>query len=84
MPANSGPRVGIIVSKKIAKRAVDRNYMKRVIRELFRTRQHSQGDFDLVVRMQRPFQQADFARVNQEFGQLLNKLQQRTLDKNVS
>ncbi len=31
-----GPRIGFIVSKKISTRAVDRNKVKRILREFFR------------------------------------------------
>tara|TARA_B100000470_G_scaffold189342_1_gene155697 strand:+ start:64 stop:414 length:351 start_codon:yes stop_codon:yes gene_type:complete len=39
------PRLGLAISKKICKRAVDRNLFKRIARETFR--QH-QGDFDVL------------------------------------
>lgn len=42
-------RVGIIVSKKNVKKAVDRNKIKRVIRENFRLHQHLIPATDTVV-----------------------------------
>ena len=46
-------RLGIIVSKRILKRAVDRNRIKRSIREFFRReRKNFNAHFDLVVRIQ--------------------------------
>ena len=39
------PRLGLAISKKICKRAVDRNLFKRIARETFR--QH-QDEFDLL------------------------------------
>ena len=39
------PRLGLAISKKICKRAVDRNLFKRIARETFR--QH-RDDFDLL------------------------------------
>lgn len=44
------PRLGIMVSRKHAKRATIRNDLKRCIREAFRLEQHRLGAIDLVVR----------------------------------
>ena len=45
----SNPRLGLIVAKKNAKRAVDRNRLKRIIREQFRLNQTLIGSKDIVV-----------------------------------
>src|SRR3990167_10921545 len=42
-------RLGIIVSKQFIKRAVDRNQLKRVIRESFRHHQEDLKELDIVV-----------------------------------
>jgi ribonuclease P protein component len=44
------PRLGILVSKKHAARAVDRNRIKRCIREAFRLEQEALGPIDLLIR----------------------------------
>jgi ribonuclease P protein component len=45
------PRLGLIVPKRVFPRAVDRNRMKRVLRELFRARQARLGSRDILIRV---------------------------------
>ena len=68
------PRLGLIVSKKTAKFAVQRNYMRRVLRELFRLNQHNFPMIDLVIQVQKPFKKLEFVLIKQEFETLLLKL----------
>lgn len=42
------PRFGVIISKRMAKRAVTRNRIRRVIREFFRNSQHDLPPGDYV------------------------------------
>lgn len=57
-------RLGLIVSKKTAKRANKRNFMKRVIREWFRQHRHQLPPHDFIVRVRVAFdrEQANVAR----------------------
>ncbi len=66
-------RLGIVVSKKNHKRSNKRNYMKRVIRELFRLEQSNWGGHDIIVRVNRFFTQDDFVSVKEEFIRLTGK-----------
>ena len=68
------PRLGLIVAKKTAKLAVKRNYMRRVIRELFRLNQHDLPAIDLVIQVQKTFEKTQFDVIKQEFTQLTLKL----------
>jgi len=68
------PRLGIVVSKKIVRRAHARNYMKRVVRELFRLHRHDIACADIVIRAQKPFAHEDFAQVSAEFMTAIAKL----------
>jgi ribonuclease P protein component len=43
------PRVGMVVSKKVSPRAVDRNRLRRLVRDSFRTQQHEIDHKDFVV-----------------------------------
>lgn len=44
-----GPRLGLAVSRKVSKRAVDRNLIKRIARECFRRRRAGLSAADYVV-----------------------------------
>ncbi len=46
---NSKPRLGLAIAKKKIARAVDRNKVKRIIRESFRHKQDIIGGFDIIV-----------------------------------
>jgi len=47
------PRLGLIVAGKVVRRAVGRNRVKRLLREVFRARQQDLAGLDLVVRLRR-------------------------------
>jgi ribonuclease P protein component len=68
--------LGIAVAKKLVKRAVDRNRLKRFIRES--TRQpHSAilEAHDIVIRLKKPIGQTTWGRLrSQEFGTLKQQL----------
>ena len=48
------PDLGIAVAKKLAKRAVDRNQLKRMIREAVRSAQAKSLNNDVVVKLKKP------------------------------
>lgn len=48
------PRLGIVVAKRRAKRSVDRNIIKRIIRESFRLNKATLPDNDFIVILKRP------------------------------
>ncbi|MDD2833826.1 MAG: ribonuclease P protein component [Methylotenera sp.] len=70
-------RLGLVVGKKIDKRAVGRNYMRRVLRELFRTQLPEIKPVDLVIRVQKKFSKKDFLSIKKEFDSLILKINQR-------
>ena len=75
--AHQAARLGLVVSKKIAKLSVDRNYMRRVLRELFRCNQLNFNHFDVVIRPQKPFVAINYNESVQEFAMLTSKLKSR-------
>lgn len=55
----SRARLGMAIAKKVLKRAVDRNRIKRMVRESFRLRQDDLAGLDLVVMCGRGVSHAD-------------------------
>lgn len=54
-PASQGPgRVGFVVGRKALSRAVDRNRLKRMLREFLRASRPDIRAVDLVIRLKRP------------------------------
>ncbi|MBA3696259.1 MAG: ribonuclease P protein component [Methylotenera sp.] len=73
----SHARLGLVIGKKTAKLAVSRNYMRRVLRELFRLQLQEIAQVDLVIRVQNKFDKVDFIRIEREFNELIIKLNKR-------
>ena len=74
-------RIGLVIGKKTSKLAVSRNYMRRVLRELFRLNQHEIAPVDLVIRVQKKFGKVEFSQIKQEFNSLIIKLNQRVSER---
>jgi ribonuclease P protein component len=72
---NTEARLGLVVAKKLLKRAVDRNRVKRVVREQFRLRLAGLPAVDLVVRLATKPAPLDGKLLAEDFLALLNKLQ---------
>jgi ribonuclease P protein component len=49
MTTQAGARLGLAVSRKVSKRAVERNRIKRVVREAFRTHREDLPALDILV-----------------------------------
>ena len=64
-------RLGLVVGKKVAKRANARNYMKRVIREWFRHHQAQLPPQDIIVRVRAAFHRETAAQAREQLRQLL-------------
>jgi ribonuclease P protein component len=69
-----GPRLGMLVSKKHAALAVERNRLKRCIREAFRLEQERLGALDVLVRP--PYGAKPSPRMIAMLRQLFTRLEQ--------
>jgi ribonuclease P protein component len=67
-------RLGVVVAKKLVKRANGRNLVKRITRELFRRRRENLPDCDLIVRLHAPVANTSRAELNQDLRHLLDRL----------
>ncbi|AKU14623.1 ribonuclease P protein component [Azoarcus sp. CIB] len=67
-------RVGVVVAKKLAKRANVRNLVKRIVREQFRKIRVSLPHHDLIVRLHAPVRDATRAMINEDIAQLFARL----------
>jgi ribonuclease P protein component len=76
----STPRLGLVIAKKNIRLAVNRNKVKRIIRETFRHQQHQLGGIDAIVLARRGMDQLDRA----ELEKLLVKQWQRLAKKLAS
>lgn len=68
-------RYGLVVSKKVSKLAVRRNYMKRVLRELLRVQTPvTINGYDVVLQVRKAFRQGDFHAVERDLSLLMARL----------
>lgn len=68
------PRLVVMVAKKTSGRAVQRNYMRRVVREYFRKMKQDIAQIDIVVRVTKPFIKQENVAINQEIAAIFCKL----------
>jgi ribonuclease P protein component len=74
----AGPvgRVGYVIGSKNLKRAIDRNRLKRMLREAIRARRPALNAFDLVLRLRRQCAPTEVAVAAAEGRALLDELTQ--------
>jgi ribonuclease P protein component len=75
-PAGELPgQVGYVIGAKQLPRAVDRNRLRRVLREALRMRRAALSGFDIVLRLRRPCARSEVASVASEAAMLLDRLE---------
>ncbi len=67
------PRAGFIASKKVSKRAVDRNRAKRLMREVFRLNKHKLKPFDIIFIARKGILGKKYSDVERDFLKLAEK-----------
>ncbi len=74
----TGGRSGFIIGRKVSPRAVDRNRIRRKLREVLRTLPASAERYDLVLRVKRGRTRAEQEAATAEAARLLARLVGRT------
>jgi ribonuclease P protein component len=78
--AEGHPRLGLVVTRRLGK-AVQRNRVKRLLREFFRRHQTGLPAFDLVIMGKKGAQALSYHQVEEELGRLLlSRVSKRTHD----
>ncbi len=69
------PRLGLVIGKKSVKLSVERNRLKRQIRESFRLNQESLVGWDIVVVARKGLGDLENAELARQFGKLWKRLE---------
>ena len=79
LPNNSckNNRLGLAIAKKRVKLAVQRNRIKRLVRESFRLNQHDLPAIDMVVMVKSGIEKLDNKEINQQLTKIWRKIIQR-------
>ncbi|MCG7374543.1 ribonuclease P protein component [Pseudomonas luteola] len=77
----SHARLGLVIGKKSVKLSVERNRLKRVLRDSFRHHQHMLEGLDIVVIARKGFGDIENSDLHQHLGKLWNRLARKQLQK---
>ena len=78
--AEGHPRLGLVATRRLGK-AVQRNRVKRLLREFFRRHQTGLPAFDLVIMAKKGASALGYHQVEEELGRLLfSRVRQKTHD----
>lgn len=70
---NGPARLGIVAGRHAVPSSVDRSFMKRAIREVFRNKRSGIGSVDVVVRVRRSADRRNIAEARHELEKLLSQ-----------
>ncbi len=78
-------RLGVVVSKKITKLAVERNYLKRIVKVIFRdyflkNNFHFLKSYDIVIVIKKLFSRKDFLQIKENLFSLFKNIIKRKND----
>ncbi|MBX2809093.1 MAG: ribonuclease P protein component [Cellvibrionaceae bacterium] len=76
--ADHNNRLGMIIAKKHSRLAVDRNRIKRLVRESFRHQQHNLPGIDAIVLARRGLDQLSNRELNTLFKTLWRKIEKKS------
>ncbi|MGH2431120.1 MAG: ribonuclease P protein component [Pseudomonas sp.] len=68
------PRLGLVIGKKSVKLAVQRNRLKRLMRDSFRLNQQMLAGLDIVIVARKGLGEIDNPELHQHFGKLWKRL----------
>lgn len=68
------PRLGLVIAKKNVRLAVQRNRVKRIIRESFRLHQHQLPSVDVIFLARQNIDRLDNSQINKEIDHCWQKL----------
>ncbi|WP_336334233.1 ribonuclease P protein component [Pseudomonas putida] len=68
------PRLGLVIGKKSVKLAVQRNRLKRLMRDSFRLHQHMLAGLDIVIVARKGLGEVENPELHQHFGKLWKRL----------
>lgn len=71
------PRLGVVIGKKSVKLAVERNRIKRLIRDSFRLNQLVLGGLDIVVIARKGLADLDNPQLHAQFAKLWRRLERQ-------
>ena len=74
------PRLGLVIAKKNVRLSVQRNRVKRIIRESFRLRQNSLPAVDIIVLARKGLDQLDNAELHKELEKMWQRLAEKYPD----
>lgn len=71
------PRLGLVIAKKNIRQSVQRNRVKRIIRESFRLHQHLLPNIDMIILARLGLGELDNTQIHQEMSKMWSRLQKR-------
>ena len=72
--AKAHHRLGYVISSKIEKLSVRRNYMRRLLREVLKKQLPFKAPFDIVVRVHKRFSKENLKQIEAEISNLIKGL----------